>query len=176
MKTPNKIEKIICFSLAGLLAYYKPRLATNTLYYFFKRWGMNFSGKPNYISTKIWFDGTDYSLITIGKEVTMSSFVRVLTHDWALHTVAKAFDIKQDKPLGKIKGVIIGDYSFIGTGTILMPGCIIGKACIIGAGSIVRGKVEDYSIYVGSPGKVIGDTREYLKKNINPLNLCSMQL
>lgn len=127
---------------------------------------MKFIGKPNYISHKIWFDGTDYSLIEIGQQVTMSSYIRVLTHDWALHTIAKAFEIPQEKPIGRIKPVKIGDYSFIGTGTILMPGSIIGKGCIIGSGTVVRGIVPDFSIYTGSPGKIIGDSREYLKKQL----------
>ena len=125
---------------------------------------MKFNGKPNYISSKIWFDGTDYSIISIGKGVTMSSYIRVLTHDWALHTIAKAFDIPQDKPLGRIKGVTIEDYAFIGTGTILMPGCHIGKGAIIAAGTVVRGTVPDFSIYGGSPGVIIGNSKEYLKK------------
>lgn len=163
----RKLEKIICFTLVKLVANFRPRWATNIQIFFYKRWGMKFNGRPNYISSKIWFDGTDYSLIEIGHEVTMSSYIRVLTHDWALHTVAKAFDILQDKPLGRIKGVSIGDYSFIGTGTILMPGCKIGKGCIIAAGTVVRGTIPDFSIYAGSPGKVIGNSEDYLNKKIN---------
>ena len=93
----------------------------------------------------------------------MSSYIRVLTHDWSPHTIAKAFDLPQEKPLGILSTVEIGDYSFIGTGTILMPGCKIGKACIIGAGTVVRGDIPDYSIYIGSPGKVVGDSRKYVK-------------
>jgi len=167
----KKIEKIICFTIVSLVSKFKARWATNILYYFFKRWGMRFTGKPNYISSKIWFDGTDYSIISIGKEVTMSSYIRVLTHDWALHTVAKAFDIPQDKPIGRIKGVTIEDYVFVGTGTILMPGCHIGKGSIIAAGTVVRGKVPEFSIYAGSPGKIIGDSREYLSKSVKNFNV-----
>ncbi|MGQ0693810.1 acyltransferase [Acinetobacter baumannii] len=163
----RKLEKIICFSLVKLVANFRPRWATKIQFFFYKRWGMKFNGKPNYISSKIWFDGTDYSLIEIGHEVTMSSYIRVLTHDWALHTVAKAFDIPQEKPIGRIKGVSIGDYSFIGTGTILMPGCKIGKGCIIAAGTVVRGNIPDFSIYAGSPGVIIGDSKEYLSKKLN---------
>lgn len=164
---PSKIEKILFYILLKTLSSFRPRWGTNIQYFFFKRWGMQFCGKPNYISSKIWFDGTDYSLISIGKEVTMSSYIRVLTHDWSLHTVAKAFDIPQNKPLGKIGSVKIGDFSFIGTGTILMPGCEIGNCCIIAAGTVVRGKIPDYSIYGGSPGKIIGDSREYIKKYLD---------
>jgi len=162
----RKLEKILCFSLVKLVCNFKPRWATKIQLYFYRRWGMKLNGTPNYISSKIWFDGTDYSLIEIGHEVTMSSYIRVLTHDWALHTVAKAFDIPQEKPLGRIRGVSIGDYSFIGTGTILMPGCKIGKGCIIAAGTVVRGNVPDFSIYAGSPGKVIGDSKVYLEKQM----------
>jgi len=162
-KKPGKIEKAYTFLLIKMIGNFSPRRATNIQYKFFKKYGMKFNGKPNYISSKIWFDGTDYSLISIGKEVTMSSYIRVLTHDWSPHTIAKAFDIPQEKPLGILSTIEIGDYSFVGTGTILMPGCKIGKACIIGAGTVVRGDIPDYSIYIGSPGKIVGDSRKYLK-------------
>lgn len=164
---PSKIEKIIFYILLKCLSNFRPRWGTSIQYFFLKRWGIKFKGRPNYISSKIWFDGTNYELISIGKEVTMSSYIRVLTHDWSLHTIAKAFNISQGKPLGKIRGVKIGDFSFIGTGTILMPGCEIGKCCIIAAGSVVRGKIPDYSIYGGSPGAIMGDTRIYLQKYVN---------
>ena len=173
---PSKIEKIICFLAVKAVANFKPRLATKIQFFYFKRWGMKFRDKPNYISSKIWFDGTDYSLISIGKEVTMSSYIRVLTHDWSLHTVAKAFSIPQQKPIGIIKGVEIGDYSFIGTGTIIMPGSKIGKGCIIGAGTVVRGEIPDFSIYIGSPGVIIGDSRKYLKSKLNTLDIGNFDL
>lgn len=167
---PTKVEKALCFVVAKVASYVRQRWATNIQYYFFRRWGMRFNGRPNYLSTKIWFDGSDYSLISIGSEVTMSSYIRVLTHDWALHTVAKALGIAQERPLGRTRGVAIGDYSFVGTGTILMPGSEIGRGCVIGAGTVVRGKVPDFSIYTGSPGKVVGDVREYVAKAMrNPV-------
>lgn len=163
---PKKIEKIICFSLVKLVCNFKPRWATNIQVYFFRKWGMRFNASPNYISSKVWMDGTDYSLILIGKEVTISSYVRVLTHDWSLHTVAKALNITQKSPLGSIKGIEIGDYSFIGTGSIIMPGAKIGKGCIIGSGTVVRGNIPDYSICIGSPCVVTGSVKEYIAKKL----------
>lgn len=163
----RKLEKVLFFILVKLVCNFSPRTATKIQIYFYKKWGMVFNGTPNYISSKIWFDGTDYSLIKIGQDVTMSSYIRVLTHDWALHTVAKSQGIHQEKPIGRIKGVEIGDFSFIGTGTILMPGCKIGKGCIIAAGTVVRGVVPDYSIYAGSPGAVIGNSLDYLNKHLD---------
>ncbi|EIJ2379548.1 acyltransferase [Vibrio alginolyticus] len=163
---PSKVEKIICFLLVKLVCNFRPRWATKIQVHFFRRWGMKFNDKPNYISSKVWMDGTDYSLISIGKEVTISSYVRVLTHDWSLHTVAKGFDIEQSSPLGSIKEVEIGDYSFIGTGSIIMPGAKIGRCCIIGSGTVVRGHIPDYSICIGSPCVVIGNVKDYINKKI----------
>ncbi|MFM2586337.1 acyltransferase [Vibrio campbellii] len=164
---PSKVEKIICFLIVKLVCNFRPRWATKIQVHFFRRWGMKFNEKPNYISSKVWMDGTDYSLISIGKEVTISSYVRVLTHDWSLHTIAKAFDIEQKSPLGSIKGVKIGDYSFIGTGSIIMPGAKIGKCCIIGSGTVVRGEIPDYSICIGSPCEIIGNSKDYLDKKLS---------
>lgn len=169
MKLRRKIEKLIFLGLARLLTRYRAGLSTSIQCHFYRRWGMRFEGRPNYISPFVMFDGTDYGLIRIGNGVTFSSYVRVLTHDWSLHTVAKAFGAVPSKPLGRVLGIEVGDFSFIGTGSILMPGCKIGRGSIIGAGTVVRGVVPDYSVYIGSPGRVVGDTRDLLHRHFPSL-------
>ncbi|MBS1104392.1 CatB-related O-acetyltransferase [Gluconobacter sp. Dm-62] len=52
-------------------------------------------------------------------------------------------------------GVVIGNDVWIGRGVTILPGAIIGDGCIIGAESVVRQKVEPYSIYLGNPGYVL---------------------
>lgn len=54
-----------------------------------------------------------------------------------------------------ISPVCIGDNTWIGEGVIIMPGVNIGKGCIIGAHSIVKTNIQDYSIAVGSPAKIV---------------------
>lgn len=125
---------------------------------------MQFEGRPNYISSKIWFDGTDYGLIALGDGCTLSSYIRVLTHDWSPHTVLRARGLEPISPVGAIKGVSIGRGAFVGTGSIIMPGAQVGDFCIIGAGTVVRGMVPEYSIVVGSPGVIVGDVRDYLSR------------
>jgi acetyltransferase-like isoleucine patch superfamily enzyme len=169
----KKIEKIFFHSLIKILWPFNMKLATKMQYIFLKRNGVVFASEPRYISAKVWFDGTDYSLIKIGKRVTISSNVRILTHDWSLDTVHEAFfkcDPK-DRPLGQIREVVIGDYSFIGTGSIIMPGAKIGKGVIVGAGTVVRGNIPDYSIIIGNPCKIIGDSREYCKRKLEEKNI-----
>ncbi|RJP56666.1 MAG: acyltransferase [Candidatus Auribacter fodinae] len=54
---------------------------------------------------------------------------------------------------GEYPKVTIGADTWIGNDAVVM--CNIGTKCIIGAGSVVIKDVEDYSIAVGSPAKVI---------------------
>jgi acetyltransferase-like isoleucine patch superfamily enzyme len=49
--------------------------------------------------------------------------------------------------------VVVGDYSFIGTGAIVLPRIKIGKNAMIGAGAVVTKDVTDYTTVVGNPAK-----------------------
>lgn len=51
--------------------------------------------------------------------------------------------------------VEIGDGSFLGFGTLVMPNVRIGKACMIGAHSVVTRDVPDYSVAAGNPARVV---------------------
>jgi len=51
--------------------------------------------------------------------------------------------------------VVIGNGSWIGHGSVILPGVEIGEHVVIGANSVVTGKVPSYSVAVGSPAKVI---------------------
>lgn len=170
-KILRKLDRAYGMASIKLAPIIRPGFATKMALKHYGRWGMKFVGTPNYLSARINFDGTDYSLIEIHEGVTISSYVRVLTHDWSLYTIAKAFGHFADKPIGKIHGVSIGPYSFVGTGSIIMPGTRIGRGCLIGSGTVVRGKIPDYSIVIGSPGQIIGDTRSFTRAQFERLEL-----
>jgi acetyltransferase-like isoleucine patch superfamily enzyme len=51
--------------------------------------------------------------------------------------------------------VSIGDGSWIGHGTVVLPGARIGKHVVIGANSVVTGEIPDFSVAVGNPARVI---------------------
>lgn len=172
----KKVEKVMFFSLLKIVYYFSMKKATQLQIFYYKKNGMVMQGTPRYISALTMFDGTDYSLITLGEGVTISSNIRILTHDWAVDTVHQAFSRcdKSKRPIGRLEKVKIGDYSFIGTNSIIMPGCTIGKGVIVGAGSVVRGEIPDFSIVIGNPATIIGDSREYCKKIYNKIN-CSYE-
>ncbi len=161
MKIFKKIIRVFGLYAIKLAPIVRPGFATTLSIYFYGSWGMKFVGRPNYLSARINFDGTNYGLIEIHEGVTISSYVRILTHDWSLHTVSKSLGYFSQKPVGDIRGVTIGEYSFIGTGAIIMPGARIGRGCLIGAGTVVRGNIPDYSIVVGSPGEIVGSTKDW---------------
>ena len=68
---------------------------------------------------------------------------------------------KMDTKLRKF-GAIVGDFSQIGCNSVLNPGTIIGRNCSIYPLSIVRGLVNENSIYK-APGKVVQKVK--LKKD-----------
>ena len=51
--------------------------------------------------------------------------------------------------------VVIEDGAWIGNNVIILPGAHIGKKSIIGAGSIVTSHIEEYSIAVGNPARIV---------------------
>ena len=51
--------------------------------------------------------------------------------------------------------VVIGDGSWLGHGTVVLPGAHIGRHVVIGANSVVTGHIPDYSVAVGAPARVI---------------------
>ncbi|GAC1608722.1 MAG: hypothetical protein NVS3B3_13820 [Aquirhabdus sp.] len=51
--------------------------------------------------------------------------------------------------------VTIGDGSFIGTHSTILPNVTIGKGCVIGAGSIVSCDIPDFAVAAGIPARVL---------------------
>lgn len=49
----------------------------------------------------------------------------------------------------------VGDYNTFGAGVIVQTKVKIGSHCIIGSGSVVTKDVEDYSVIVGNPGRLL---------------------
>lgn len=85
---------------------------------------------------------------------------------------AKYIEVPAAKRTGYIiSPVNIGAYTFIGAGCIILPGTKIGKGCVVGAGSLVKGEFPDYSIIVGNPGKIMGDTRNTDRQLLSGLEI-----
>jgi acetyltransferase-like isoleucine patch superfamily enzyme len=51
--------------------------------------------------------------------------------------------------------VRIGDGSWLGHGTVVLPGATIGEHVVIGANSVVRGEIPSFTVAAGNPARVV---------------------
>jgi acetyltransferase-like isoleucine patch superfamily enzyme len=89
--------------------------------------------------------------LTIGNDVMIASNVVVVP---AGHNFERV-DIPIRKQGSLMKGIVIEDDVWIGCGCRILDGVKIGKGSVIGAGSVVNKNIEEYSVVVGVPGKII---------------------
>lgn len=52
--------------------------------------------------------------------------------------------------------ISLGDDSYIGANTVVMPGVSIGEGALVGANSVVNRNLKPWGIYHGNPIKLIG--------------------
>lgn len=106
--------------------------------------------------------GSEPYLIHLHKYCRISMDVMFITHDggtWAFRNNNDRYShvIKY----GKIE---VGEYSFVGARTTILPGVTIGNYCVIGAGSLVNKDVPDGTVVAGNPAKFICSTQQYAEK------------
>lgn len=107
-------------------------------------------GVPNF--------GSEPFLIEIGNDVTIAEDVSFINHGGDARVTKKIEKFKDGRNFGRIK---IGNNSFIGKGTILMPGVSIGNNCIVGSLSLVSSSIPDNTVYAGVPAKFICTIEDY---------------
>ncbi len=111
--------------------------------------------------------------IKIGNDCQIGTRVGIFTH--SSHNSIRIYnskyhDVHFDSHHGRKRGSVeIGDCTFVGANSIIMPGTKIGRGCIVGAFSYVTGEFDDFAIIAGNPAKKIGDVRpndlKLLRKN-----------
>lgn len=109
--------------------------------------------------------GSEPYLIKLGDDVRISFDVTFVNHDggtWAFR------DRKEYKDVIKYGRIEVGNRTFIGCKSIIMPGVHIGERCVIGAGSVVTKDVPD--------GMVNGSMRSTGKSNNDNRRICAKSL
>jgi acetyltransferase-like isoleucine patch superfamily enzyme len=109
--------------------------------------------------------------LIIGEGTQIGAWVGIFTHgsENAIRLLGKEFvHINNEERIGYTRGSVkIGSYTFIGAKSVILPGIEIGNGCLIGSGTLVTKDVPDYSVVVGSPGKIIGSTLDIDRKFIS---------
>lgn len=141
---------------------------------YLRKCGLIINGNPNYISPDAYFDIQPFAKITIDDSVVISKEVMILTHDFSIARGVQAIGGKNwnsSKTPHILKTVSIGENSFIGARAFLLPGTQIGKNCIVGGGAVVRGIIPDNSVVIGNPAKIVANTDEWTKRQIEKGNV-----
>ncbi|WP_340077593.1 acyltransferase [Leptobacterium sp. I13] len=103
--------------------------------------------------------GSEPWLISIGNKVTITSGVRLITHDGSSWLFS---DKKGRRQI--YRRIVIGNNVFIGVKSIIMPGVKIDDNVIVAAGSVVVKSIPSGVIVGGNPAKIIGDYNSYKER------------
>lgn len=115
-------------------------------------------GEHTAISPETHFSSEPY-LISIGSHVQVTRAVSFYTHGGGnvVRRQIPAFDC-----FGKI---VIEDWAYIGSQSLIMPGVTIGEGALVAAGSVVTKSVAPRTVVGGNPAKVICTVDEYIERN-----------
>lgn len=96
----------------------------------------------------------DCNTITIGHHCLIAPSVQIYT---AFHPLPaqERFTCDSSWAITCSAPVKIGNYCWIGGGSIILPGIEIGDGSVIGAGSVVTHNIPPHSVAVGNPCRVI---------------------
>lgn len=108
--------------------------------------GVDCADAHSYIGSSVEFDTINPQCIHIGKNVHITSRVAILTH---------YLNTDGGPRMWRYGHVYIGDYTFVGTGTVIAKDVRIGNHCIIGAGSVVTKDIPDWEVWAGNPARFI---------------------
>nr|WP_269468665.1 gamma carbonic anhydrase family protein [Alteromonas sp. ASW11-130] len=120
--------------------------------------GAHIIGDVNiYSQASIWFNAIirgDCDSITIGEKSNIQDGSVLHTDEGIPLILGEGITVGHKAML---HGCEINDYTLIGINTVVLNHVKIGKFCIIGANTLITENTEipDYSLVVGSPGKVI---------------------
>ena len=109
-------------------------------------------GSDTIVGDHAFLDGRDK--IIIGDHVDIASQVMIYNSQ---------HDIDREDFNAFTKPVVIGDYTFIGPRSIILPGVKIGKGAVVAAQAVVTKDIPDYAVVGGIPAKYIRE-----RKNKNP--------
>lgn len=102
--------------------------------------------------------------IEIGHGAQIGAWVGIFTHgsENAIRLLGARFvNVPNTARRGYTRGAVrIGEYAFLGAGTVVLPGVNVGRGCLVAAASLINRDLPDYSVARGAPAKVVADTRD----------------
>ena len=100
----------------------------------------------------LWMFGIRYRWVTVGRGVVCQLSARFWSQNRRIrigNRVGIGFHCLFQSD------ITVGDDVWIGLGAIVMSPADIGRGSIVAAGSVVKGRVEPYSIVAGVPARIL---------------------
>lgn len=124
-------------------------------------------------NSSVWFNAViraDIDAITIGERCNIQDGVIIHTDKNCPVITGNNVTIGHT---AIVHGACVGDNTLIGMGATIMNNAKIGKCCIIGANTLVTENtiIPDYSLVVGSPGKIVKQLTSDDMERFNELSL-----
>ena len=116
-------------------------------------------GEGSFLNYNVWLNTAGG--IKIGKQCNIACNVMFIT---STHSIGNE---DRRAGIGQTYGIEVGDGTWIGAGTVILPGIKIGNGCIIGAGSVVTKDCKENCVYAGNPAKVIRQLPESVSSTTN---------
>jgi len=87
--------------------------------------------------------------IEIGDDVWTGHHIYITdqNHGYEDVTVPISRQVQPERP------VVVGDGSWLGHGTVVLPGARIGRHVVVAAGSVVTGDLPDFCVAAGAPAR-----------------------
>jgi maltose O-acetyltransferase len=101
-------------------------------------------GNDSVICAHASIDG--WELTSIGNHVIIGNGSTLLTGN---------HDIHSPQFVGKLQPIVIEDYVWVATNSIVLPGVTLGYGCVVGAGAVVREDIPPLAVVIGNPGKIV---------------------
>lgn len=113
--------------------------------------------------------GNDLKLISIGNNVVIEDNTKFINYRPTAEFFDGIIDNGENQKLRNLGPIDIADNVYICSNVILYPNVKIGKNCLILDGSVITTSIEENSVVMGNPARVIAKIDDwYLNiKNIN---------
>lgn len=107
-------------------------------------------------STLTWYTLVEGGAGTIiGDRVFIGPGSKVLNSTYRLDSYYTVEHLPGDCNVIDFNDIVICDDAYIGAGCTILPGSYIGEGAVVGSNSLVKGKLEPWTIYAGTPCKPI---------------------
>ena len=97
-----------------------------------------------------------HSNVHVGQKSVVKKYV------WLFPYVVLTND--PNPPSESLIGVTIEEYAVISTGSILLPGIHVGSGALVGAGAIVTKNIDDNTVALGNPARMVSHTEKIKDK------------